>query len=432
VVLDDRMRVRCWGYNSHGQLGQGLGDEDSIGDDEHPSAVADVDLGLGLGLGLDEDRCIAELAAGEEFTCALIASECGGGCRPEHCDRTAVRCWGDNERGQLGIGDSSGDKVAIGDQAGEMPPADTAVLGPSEQGKVVQIAAGDHHVCARLDKGQVRCWGENSNGRLGIGDNQGDRMALGDQPGEMPPPDVALGSTSADVVVGECHTCARSTSSEVRCWGEGELGQLGYRNGETIGDEDSEMPPGDNGVRGSAGQSISAMTTGRLHTCVLMAGGEVVRCWGAGYIGGTLGHGSLANYGNEAVHEMPPRDTPVLHETDTVHIGELTAGTDHTCATLDSGVVRCWGHNSRGQLGIDLSNNQDIGDDPGEMPPQSIVFSDDRRVIDLALGFVHSCAVLDNGRVRCWGGNTNGQLGYADTVDRRTPGPDVDYLPGGP
>ncbi|MCH9679992.1 MAG: hypothetical protein K0V04_01060 [Deltaproteobacteria bacterium] len=98
--------------------------------------------------------------------------------------------------------------------------------------------------------------------------------------------------------------------------------------------------------------------------------------------------------------------------TESVVVG-LTAGWSHTCAILDTGVVRCWGSNARGELG--LGNVEAIGDDetPATRAPADI--GTDAAMV--AAGDAFTCAVTVDGAVRCWGWNISGQLGYGNVLD---------------
>lgn len=88
----------------------------------------------------------------------------------------------------------------------------------------------------------------------------------------------------------------------------------------------------------------------------------------------------------------------------------LIAGEDHTCAVLESGAVRCWGGAFYGQLGY--GNRTIIGDD--ERPATARDIPVGGAVTQLGAGFYHTCAVLDSGAVRCWGYAGQGQLGYGN------------------
>ena len=94
----------------------------------------------------------------------------------------------------------------------------------------------------------------------------------------------------------------------------------------------------------------------------------------------------------------------------------VSAGLFHTCALLDDGTVKCWGYNLRGQLGID--NTTTMGDGAGEMAQLTgINLGTGRTATSIAIGNTHSCAKLDNGAVKCWGRNNMGQLGIDNTTD---------------
>ena len=96
---------------------------------------------------------------------------------------------------------------------------------------------------------------------------------------------------------------------------------------------------------------------------------------------------------------------------------QITAGDDFTCAILDNGDIACWGYNSHGQLGIETISNQ--GDDSGEMgDSMTITDINYNAVLDIDAGKNHVCALVNNARVKCWGANQAGQLGYGDTQNR--------------
>jgi len=86
---------------------------------------------------------------------------------------------------------------------------------------------------------------------------------------------------------------------------------------------------------------------------------------------------------------------------------QIAAGAHHSCALLDTGEVRCWGRNAEGQLGQ--------GDTALRDTPSGNAVRLGASVVRLASGAHHNCALLTTGRVRCWGYNAYGQLGYGNT-----------------
>ena len=107
-------------------------------------------------------------------------------------------------------------------------------------------------------------------------------------------------------------------------------------------------------------------------------------------------------------------------------ISEISLGPVTACATVEGGGLRCWGRNAECQLG--LGDQAAVGDD--EYPAQAAALALGRPVTQVALGRHHSCALLDDASVRCWGANFTGQLGYGDWDSRGcTPASTPDQLP---
>lgn len=277
-----------------------------------------------------------------------------------------VYCWGYNDHGQVGIG-SDGEDV--------LRPARVAGL----DGRAVAIAAGSNHSCAALADGRVRCWGINTFGQLGDGTKER-RNAPVDV--------VGLGGAAVAVAAGSGHSCALLASGRVRCWGYNFHGQLGD------GSQDSSPVP----VSVTQLRGATAIGAGYNFSCALLGSGRV-KCWGAN------GFGQLGNGG------IVPSDVP-LPVRRVAGATALQLGAYHACALVAPG-LRCWGYNRSGQIG-------DGSDDTTVTPPVRV-----RRLagstIALATGDFHSCALRDDGRIRCWGANEEGQIGDGSLDDRRLP-----------
>ena len=282
------------------------------------------------------------------------------------------------------------------------------------QAEVTQITAGDDHTCALLNSGAVRCWGWAGVGQLGYGN--GDRIGDDETPASVG--DVDVGGTVAKVNAGEAHTCAVLDTGAVRCWGSGGFSNLGYGNTDNIGDNETPASAGDVNVGGT----VTQITAGKSHTCALLDTGAV-RCWGYG-LGGRVGYGNVNDIGD---NEAPAT-------AGDVNVGgmvtQITAGQDHTCALLDTGAVRCWGLGASGRLGY--GNTNDIGDN--ETPASAGDVDVGGTVIQIDAGVFHTCALLDTGAVRCWGAGGTGRLGYGNSVtigDDETPATAGDVDVGG-
>ncbi|MDC0672384.1 hypothetical protein [Nannocystis radixulma] len=388
-------RVKCWGWNSFGQLG--LGDANHRGDQpgEMGAALPFVDLGLG--------NQAVDLAVGTTHTCALLV---GG----------AIKCWGENGYGQLGQGDT----VRRGDQPGEMGAALPFVnIGTTD---VADIASGGYFTCAVLNDARLKCWGWNGNGALGLGNTN----HRGDNPNEMgnalPFVDLGAGATVSALGVGDMHSCSVLTGGAVKCWGAGGNGVLGIVDPGHIGNEPGEM--GNALVTVELTQPATGVGVTSSSNCITFPDGSI-RCWG--FNGqGELGLGDTDDRGDlpgEMGAAFPPVDVgaPVL----SVH-----GGASLFCARTASHAVKCWGRNDEGNLG--LGDTEDRGDQPGEMGANLpfVDFGAGRTVMELATSLYHSCALLDDGTVKCWGLNQYGGLGLGNTETRGDqPGEMGDALP---
>ena len=297
---------------------------------------------------------------------------------------------------QLGYGNTTD----IGDN--ETP----ASVGPVNLGAgrtARAIAAGFYHACAILDQRQVRCWG------LGVALGYPNTGSIGDDetPGSVGPVNLGAGRTAVAITGGGYHTCAILDNGRVRCWGEGREGQLGYGNQNHIGD--NETPGSVGPVRLGRGREAVAITGGGYHTCAILDNGKV-RCWGEGG-DGQLGYGNKRDIGD---NETPGSVRPVKLGRGRKAVA-ISAAYRHTCALLDNGKVRCWGAGSTGQLGY--GNRKKIGDNEKPASVRPVKLGKGRKAIAISAYGGHSCAVLNRGKVRCWGSGRHGRLGYGNTRD---------------
>jgi cysteine-rich repeat protein len=333
-----------------------------------------------------------EVISGGQQACALATTG-------------ALRCWGDNASGELGLGD----KRSRGTLSTDMG---AALKGPDLGSHTVKrVATGLDHTCAILDDSSLRCWGSNGSGRLG----QGDTTNRGDDSGEMgaalPVTSLGNGITVADVAAGETHTCAILTGGRVKCWGDNTYGQLGIGSTDAQGDQAGEMGDTLPAVNLGPGRTAKQISLGVGFTCVVLDT-ELVKCWGNNDHG-QLGRGDLDARGDD------PSEMGSLTPIDLgsgVLVRTVAAGWNHTCALLKDGSVKCWGANDLGQLG--LGDTRQRGDEPGEMGTALGSVNLGRSAIAIAAGYNHTCALLDDKTVKCWGGNGLGQLGLGDTNHR--------------
>jgi len=317
----------CWGANPYGQIGDGT----------KTIRLEPVDV-VGLSSG------IQYLTAGGTHTCAL--NELGG-----------VSCWGNNWSGQLGDG--------------TLTDRTSPVVVENLASRVIALTAGVSHTCALTDQGGLLCWGHNWSGQLGDGT---------DQNRPLPVAVIGLSDGVRAVTAGGYHTCALLESSGVMCWGGNSAGQLG--DGSTT---DRYLPVAVVGLSGN----VRAVSAGAFHTCALLESGDL-QCWGENTFG-QLGDGTTLD-----------RLKPVGVVGLWAKARGLAAGSAHTCALTRRGGIKCWGDNSYGQLG-------DGSFDSSILPVNVVGLTSGVR--DLAAGYAHTCVLPGEGGMRCWGHNSHGQLG---------------------
>jgi len=298
--------VKCWGYNEYGQLGDG-----TVESSRHPIDVRRMAIGLITTYvprtprpGVTEihnlpvavsglESGVAAISAGGSFTCALM--EDGG-----------VKCWGINNSGELGDGTNDSKDL----------PTDVRGL----EGGVAAVSAGKSHACALMKNGGVKCWGYNGYGQLGDGT---------DASSNLPVDIIGLTEWVKAVSAGGGHTCAVLKSGSLKCWGFNNSGELG--DGTSIY---RYLPTAVSGLT----SGVTAVSAGGDHTCVLMNGGGV-KCWGNGDLG-QLGNGRVM------IAKLPV-DVSGLSSG----VAAVSAGGDHTCAVMKNGGVKCWGDDNYGALG---------------------------------------------------------------------------------
>lgn len=292
------------------------------------------------------------VAAGYLHTCALVA---GGG----------VRCWGANDRGQLGDGTTTDSSIPV---EVALPAAASAV------------ATGYAHSCAVVSGG-VWCWGDNTTGEIGDGTNT-NRASPVQVPGIAGATAVAGGGDSPPTPYG--HTCAVLSGGEVRCWGYNQYGQLG--NGTSTMQELTPVP-----VAGLTGATMVA--TGGRHTCALAGG--FLYCWGANDLGQLGRTGATPSPGAVAV------SGPTF----------VVTGTSHSCAATSSGLF-CWGLNLSGQVDPATAAL------PQYPTPHQVGLGGGFLPVSAAAGRAHTCALEPPTNLKCFGANNAGQLtGSTNKVD---------------
>ena len=268
---------------------------------------------------------------------------------------------------------------------------------------VSETGMGNAYGCARMTTGEVSCWNSTTDGRsdaqhvpgmttasqLATGETKACAIVEADhkvscwsglgKPGV--PVLLARGGKpltgAVQVVVAAGHSCAL-TAAGVLCWGDNDVGQLGLK------DKKSQDYPVI--VEGLAKLGISQLAARGRHTCAITTGG-LVQCWGL---------------------SMDPADkkssyVPVA-VTGLDGATAIAVGKSHACAIVGNReAVKCWGLNAHGQLGTGFL---------GKRPELIEVDLAAGRAKKITVGEHSSCAMLETGKIKCWGANDRGQLGY--------------------
>ncbi len=332
--------VRCWGLNDYGQLGNGTTTNSSV-----PVGV----VGLGSG--------VVAVSTGWSYSCAVTTTG-------------AVKCWGDNQYGELGDGTTTSSTVPVA--VSGLSSGVAAVSTSLNSGMGGSTGA---HSCAVTTAGAVMCWGTNTNGELGDGTTTDSLVPVAVS---------GLSSTAAQVSVNINFSCAVTTAGAAMCWGGNAVGTLG--DGTTT---DSLVPVGVTGLD----TGVAAISAGFQFACVVTTTGAA-KCWGWN------GAGSLGDGTNT--------DSPVpVDVTGHGTVVAISAGWWRACALTTGGAVKCWGN------GI------------GSVPVGVVGLSSGAATVSTGQNL--SCAVTTAGAAKCWGDNNDtdnnkyGQLGDGTTTASSVP-----------
>ena len=247
--------------------------------------------------------------------------------------------------------------------------------------------------------GQLQCWGKNDFGQVGV-DTGGVRV-------NPPQPVSQLSTDIKAVATGTSHTCALTNQGGVKCWGSNSMGQLGVSS-----IEETNIPQEVTGLQ----SGVKAISAGSEHNCALLNGGEV-KCWGGNGFG-QLGRGYIS--GSDY---MPETTLPLAGKAI-----KVTSGGLGVCVLLENGKVQCWGDASFGQLGV-----PPVGGGGQAIPSPQAPVDLAAPAVNLDSGSRFSCALLNSGKIMCWGRNNQGQLGNTTELGNFTYTPvEVENLNGLP
>ena len=374
--------VKCWGLGSSGQLGNGA-----------TTNLADTTTTLGGNLpfiNLGTGFTATAIATGYYHSCALL-------------NTGAIKCWGQNTYGQLGVGNTTSYGSAA-NQMGDSLPAVNLGTGKT----ATKIFAFGYMTCAILNDASTKCWGRNSTYQLGLGDlvNRGTSAAqMGDSLSTVI---LGAGRTATKLVGGLDFTCALLDNFTVKCWGANRYGQIGNDSTTTTGTTSASM----NALPAiNLGSSATELAGGYSHACAVLSNGTA-KCWGRN-VKGQLGIDSNANTWGSAAGDMAT--LPIVKVT-TYTPAFMFGGNQSTCTINSAGGVRCFGLGLSGQLLLGSTVN--IGDNNGEVAGLANVnLGTSVTASKLAVGFSHACVITNAKRIKCWGAAASGALGSGQTAN---------------
>ncbi len=328
---------------------------------------------------------------GEGHTCVAFGADEGMLSR-------YTQCFGDNQLGQVGIGNGPVDIDS---------PVIIDLINQS------MTTLGAEHSCALHEDGTVSCWGSGLGGTLGD-DDASEHLSSG--PRLIDPGQLENVSMIASTAFSNCAFSKGQSPSEdtVKCWGSGTVGELGPV-GTTPGLNATEESP--SAFPQGTLQGVEQLVGGENHYCVIAQGQKlgkdgmpvmdasmqpvpttgVVKCWGD-----ALGNGQLNPTFTPTEVPLPYRATKVA------------AGDDFSCALLVTGEVYCWGKNDFEQLGTGIPGS---GDDP---TPHRVFGENNFK--DISAGTRHVCGIKPNtggapDTMACWGDGMNGKIGSGSTYE---------------
>ena len=201
-----------------------------------------------------------------------------------------------------------------------------------------------------------------------------------------------------------------------KCWGDTEY--LSATPGANLGGDPDSPAVGDfpnemtqlQPLSVGIGRKIKVLTAGRTSGALLDDGS--VKIWGANADGEAGTTGAFVGLTPEALGALPPIDLGSGAKVKAVAIGD-----SHECAILDNSTLKCWGSGAEGKLG--LGSTDDKGSAAGTMGDAlPTVYLEGHGVRQVAVGSYHTCVIVDDGTLKCWGSNRNGLLGLGDTRNR--------------
>ena len=431
-LINDNRKLYCWGENVYSQLGDGTSVQSTtLSAIDHSTDYEKVDAGqyatcaitktgalkcwgynqysaitgstsataINSPLEIDTGTVYAEVKVGKHHICAIT-------------NLKQIKCWGQNSVFQVSGATSASTvtqpmlidnvnqylKLSVADNYScaittnyelkcwgqsqsyfsELNFLSPTTVDSSNQYK--HISVNEDSMCGLLVDGTLRCRGSNANGQLGDG-TQIDQTAGF----------VTIDSANkyTDVIVGSQHTCGKTISGQINCWGDNYYAELGI-NVESLQNTPTQI---DSSV------TYSQVAIGNYHTCGITSDG-ILKCWGSN-VKGQLGDQTVTL-----------KTTPVVIDS-MVTYSSVAAGTNFTCGITTAGALKCWGEGANYQLGTTVSSPYYVS--------SPVVVNSGTSYTAVSVGQYHGCGITTGSVLKCWGYNANYQVGDGTTTMRNSP-----------
>lgn len=297
-------------------------------------------------------------------------------------------CWGDNQSGQLGVGD-------IASRSDPTPVAGNLHF--------AAISVGRDYACGLTTGGDAWCWGNGIDGELGAGDNSSSFVPVA----------VQGGLKFTQLEAGSGTTCGLSTTARAWCWGRNDLGQLGIGSGGQLGDVSLVPVPVGNPL---ASVDLKQVVTRGPKTCALTSPGKAY-CWGNNTVDELGAVVAASCFGSK-----PCSLAPVAVNTSAT-FASLAAAQFGNCGLTSSGDTFCWGMDNENWFGAASGAVPQCTTPGAAYGCTATPVSGPSGLVSLSGSVSTSCGMKLDGVAYCWGGNASGQRGWAGSSPDPIPRP---------
>ncbi len=301
-----------------------------------------------------------------------------------------VKCVGVNESGILGLGRPAFEIKLIKNLS------DSSFIDFGTDSPVIQVVALDRAFCALFEIGQVKCWGSNGLGRLGIEAPDFNLYSLGDEPKEIAQTDFIKFSEPIKKMFSNRKTiCGLTVGSNLKCWGSNAAGILGQETHVSWYRSQADI---ENAAYINLGDQVKDMFfAGDSIICAILFE-DSIKCWGENRYGALGQETSLQSMGGLG--------TP-MHSFDSIAVPKKkmkqwgTISSYSPCVLYEDGDLYCWGYNKGGLLGQE-SKRDSIGKNIGDIKNLKPIAFESKIIKFVSTGY-NVCVLLENGQVKCWG-----------------------------